>query len=135
MGRWVALLRQGEAAPNFLKKDWFVAGLWLLLREKVRGRFPANYDAAIEVARLKDRKLHLQAQNLEFQQEGKGARLQQQPVVAFAQHNQQEAESAVVNDQQELLSQITSQLESLSFHLVQQGNPNPPNQGQGRRNQ
>ena len=65
-GRWVALLRQGEVAPDFLKKDWFVAGLRSSLREKVRGRFPADYDAALGVAHLKDRKLHLQDQNAKF---------------------------------------------------------------------
>ena len=55
------MLRQGEVAPDFLKKDRFVAGIWSSLREKVRGRFPANYDATVKVAHLKDRKLHLQA--------------------------------------------------------------------------
>ena len=49
-GKWVALLRQGEVAPNFLKRFWFVIRQWLSLREKVRGRFPTNYDMAIEVA-------------------------------------------------------------------------------------
>ena len=57
----MASLQQGEVAPKFLKKDWFVVGLWSLLKEKVRGMFLANYDAAIEVAHLKDRKLCLQA--------------------------------------------------------------------------
>ncbi|MCO5592137.1 hypothetical protein L7F22_046133 [Adiantum nelumboides] len=34
--RWVASLRLGEAAPGFLKKDCFVAGLCPPLREKVK---------------------------------------------------------------------------------------------------
>ena len=59
-GRWIALLRTGEVAPHFLKKERFMAGLWLSLSEKVRGRFPADYEEAIGVACLKDKKLSLQ---------------------------------------------------------------------------
>ncbi|MCO5599143.1 hypothetical protein L7F22_053243 [Adiantum nelumboides] len=59
-GRWVASLRQGDVALDFLKKDRFIAGLWPPLKEKVRGRFPETYDLAVEVACLKDKKLRLQ---------------------------------------------------------------------------
>ena len=54
------MLRPGEVAPDFLKKERFMAGLWPSLSEKVRGRFPADYEEAIGVARLKDKKLRLQ---------------------------------------------------------------------------
>ena len=57
-GRWIASLRPGEVAP---KKELFMARLWPLLSEKVKGRFLANYEEAVEVACLKDKKLCLQA--------------------------------------------------------------------------
>ena len=60
-GWWIALLSPREVAPDFLKKERFMASLWLLLSEKVRGRFLANYEEAIEVDRLKDKNLFLQA--------------------------------------------------------------------------
>ncbi|MCO5597327.1 hypothetical protein L7F22_051403 [Adiantum nelumboides] len=55
--RWVASLRLGEAAPDFLKKDCFVAGLCPPLREKVKGRFPVTWMDARDIARLKERKI------------------------------------------------------------------------------
>ena len=58
-GWWIALLRPGEVAPDFLKKERFMAGWWPSLSEKVRGRFPADYEEAIGVVRLKDKKLCL----------------------------------------------------------------------------
>ena len=68
-GQCIASLRPREVAPDFLKKERFMAGLWPLLNQKlnqkVRGRFPANYEEAIEVACLKDKKLHLQAQSMQ----------------------------------------------------------------------
>ena len=55
------MLRQREVKLDFLKKDQFVTNkkLWWSLKEKVRGRFLANYDVTIKVACLKDRKLFL----------------------------------------------------------------------------
>ncbi|MCO5591858.1 hypothetical protein L7F22_045851 [Adiantum nelumboides] len=55
--RWVASLRLGEAAPDFLKKDRFVAGLCPPLREKMKGRFPVTWMDAKDIARLKERKI------------------------------------------------------------------------------
>ena len=66
----------------------FVAGLWPSLSEKVRGRFPTDYEEAIKVARLRDKKLRLQAQSIQPQQQGEGARSMQQQMVVPAQHNQ-----------------------------------------------
>ena len=51
------MLRPREVAPDFLKKERFMAGLWPSLSEKVRGRFPADYEEAVGVACLKDKKL------------------------------------------------------------------------------
>ena len=82
-----------------------MAGLWPLLNEKVRGRFLANYEEAVEVARLKDKKLRLQAQNTQPQQQGEGATSAQQQAVVPTQHNQlpiEEEMSIATNDQQEL---------------------------------
>ncbi|MCO5613483.1 hypothetical protein L7F22_067760 [Adiantum nelumboides] len=58
--RWVALLRLGEAAPDFLKKDRFVAGLCPPLREKVKGRFPVTWMDAKDIAYLEERKIRYQ---------------------------------------------------------------------------
>ena len=66
-GRWISLLRLGEVATDYLKKERFMAGLWPSLSEKVKGRFLANYEEAIEVARLKDKKLRLQARSTQPQ--------------------------------------------------------------------
>ncbi|MCO5575776.1 hypothetical protein L7F22_029581 [Adiantum nelumboides] len=60
--RWVASLREGEGAPYFLKKGRFIAGLWSPLKDKVKGTFSATYEFALEVTRLKDKKLRIQAQ-------------------------------------------------------------------------
>ena len=62
---WAASLGRGEGAPNFLKKDRFLAGLYLPLREKVKGRFPATYKEAVKIAREKDRKLSVTDEILE----------------------------------------------------------------------
>ena len=93
-----------------------MAGLWPSLSEKVRGRFPADYEEAVGVARLEDKKLRLQAQNTQPQQQGEGARLAQQQMIVPAQHNQlpvEEETPTTVNYQQELRNQITSHLENL----------------------
>ena len=102
-GRWIALLRPGEVALDFLKKE----RLWPSLSEKVRKRFPTNYEEAIEVAHLKDKKLHLQAQTMQPQKQEEGAKLVQQQTIVPTQHNQlpvEEETSATANDQQELLN-------------------------------
>ncbi|MCO5566669.1 hypothetical protein L7F22_020347 [Adiantum nelumboides] len=70
--RWVASLRLGKAAPDFLKKDRFVAGLCPPLREKVKGRFPVTWMDARDIARLKERKIRYQLQQREADQEEEG---------------------------------------------------------------
>ena len=54
---WEASLLDGERAPNFLQKERFLAGLSLILQEKVRGKFPETFDEAKQWAKMKDRKL------------------------------------------------------------------------------
>ena len=58
---WEASLPEGESAPNFLQKERFLAGLSPVLQEKVRGKFPENFDKAKQWAKAKDRKLQFQA--------------------------------------------------------------------------
>ncbi|MCO5591417.1 hypothetical protein L7F22_045400 [Adiantum nelumboides] len=53
--KWVATLAIGERAPDFLKRDRFVAGLCPPLKDKVKARFRVTFEAAREVARLKAR--------------------------------------------------------------------------------
>ena len=57
-GLWLASLGEGEAAPDFLKKDKFMLGLCEPLWEKVPGNFPASYAEAVETAKRKKKKLH-----------------------------------------------------------------------------
>ncbi|MCO5586952.1 hypothetical protein L7F22_040897 [Adiantum nelumboides] len=124
--RWVASLRLGEAAPNFLKKDCFVAGLCPPLREKVKGRLPVMWMDARDIARLKERKIRCQLQQREVDQEEEGMAPvppTNAPVAHRGQGNQ---------DQQELLNRITHQLEDLSIHLVRGERGPPPNQEQAR---
>ena len=50
-GLWITSLGEGQGALDFLKKDKFMLGLCEPLREKVRGKFPASYEEAVEIAR------------------------------------------------------------------------------------
>ncbi|MCO5593387.1 hypothetical protein L7F22_047399 [Adiantum nelumboides] len=54
---WIASLRLGEAASNFLKKDCFVVGLCPPLEEKVKERFLVTWIDARDIAHLKERKI------------------------------------------------------------------------------
>ncbi|MCO5550787.1 hypothetical protein L7F22_004278 [Adiantum nelumboides] len=110
--KWCASLGEGERAPECLKKDCFLAGLYPILREKVKVKFPDTFEKAMAYAREKDRKLKFQAQL----QGGMEPPLPAQPIartVAGTSATDQES------SQQELLQQITNQLESLSINLVQ----------------
>ncbi|MCO5596488.1 hypothetical protein L7F22_050551 [Adiantum nelumboides] len=110
--KWCASLGEGERAPECLKKDCFLAGLYPILREKVKVKFPDTFEKAMAYAREKDRKLKFQAQL----QGGMELPPPAQPIartVAGTSVTDQES------SQQELLQQITNQLESLSINLVQ----------------
>ena len=52
--QWVTALLEGEMAPNFLKKERFIAGLHPILQQKVRGKFPETFEEAMQWAKLKD---------------------------------------------------------------------------------
>ena len=69
---WEASLPEGERAPKFLQKERFLAGLSLLLLDKVRWKFPKNFKEARKWAKLKDCKLQFQ-ENL--------ARREHQPLI------------------------------------------------------
>ncbi|MCO5596737.1 hypothetical protein L7F22_050806 [Adiantum nelumboides] len=124
--RWVASLRLGEAALDFLKSDRFVAGFCPPLREKVKGRFPVTWMDAKDIARLKERKIRYQLQQREVDQEKEGM-APVPPTNAPTAHRGQGNQ-----DQQELLNRITHQLEDLLVHLVRGGRAPPPNQEQAR---
>ena len=59
--QWELSLPEGEGAPDFLKKEKFLAGLSPSLQEKVKGKFSKSFEEAMQWARLKDRKLQFQA--------------------------------------------------------------------------
>ncbi|MCO5602174.1 hypothetical protein L7F22_056302 [Adiantum nelumboides] len=110
--KWCALLGEGERAPECLKKDCFLARLYPILREKVKVKFSDTFENAMAYAREKDRKLKFQAQL----QGGMEPPPPAQPIArAVAGTSATDQESS----QQELLQQITNQLESLSINLVQ----------------
>ncbi|MCO5595096.1 hypothetical protein L7F22_049134 [Adiantum nelumboides] len=81
---------------------------------------------ARDIARLKERKIRYQLQQREADQEEDGM-APAPPTNALAAHQGQGNQ-----DQQELLSRITHQLENLSVHLVHGGRGPPPNQEQAR---
>ncbi|MCO5569333.1 hypothetical protein L7F22_023045 [Adiantum nelumboides] len=110
--KWCASLGEGERAPKCLKKDCFLAGLYPILQEKVKVKFLDTFEKAMAYAREKDRKLKFQAQL----QGGMEPPPLTQPIArAVAGTSATDQESS----QQELLQQITNQLESLSINLVQ----------------
>ena len=60
-GRWDRSLANAGAAPAFLKRDRFVAGLFTPLRLKVESKFPPTFEEAVRIAREKERKLSYHA--------------------------------------------------------------------------
>ena len=56
---WEASLNEGERAPNFLQKERFLAGLNLLLQEKVQAKFLETFEEARQLVRAKDHNLQL----------------------------------------------------------------------------
>ena len=47
---------EGEKVSNFLQKERFLAGLSLVLQDKVRGKFPKNFKEAKQWVDAKDYK-------------------------------------------------------------------------------
>ncbi|MCO5570300.1 hypothetical protein L7F22_024018 [Adiantum nelumboides] len=55
--RWAASLQGQSGAPNFLKRDKFVEGMFSTLKEKVEAKFPQTFEEAQEIATIKFKKL------------------------------------------------------------------------------
>ena len=109
---WEVSLGEGERAPNFLQKERFLAGLFPLLQEKVKGKFPESFKEAMQWARLKDRKLQFQSYTTRTEQP--------QPSNVVTMNEQPSAPIATPEDSHlELLQRVTTQLDNLSINLVQ----------------
>ena len=108
---WEASLPEGERAPNFLQKERFLAGLSPVLQEKVRGKFPENFEEAMHWAKAKDRKLQFQSGLL---------RRELQPLTNEQSPQPPPAPPVTPEDPHlELLQRVTNQLDNLSINLVQ----------------
>ncbi|MCO5614557.1 hypothetical protein L7F22_068840 [Adiantum nelumboides] len=112
MGEVVCVTRRRRKGTRVPKKRLLLSRTLPILREKVKVKFPDTFEKAMAYAREKDRKLKFQAQL----QGGMEPPPPAQPIartVAGTSVTDQES------SQQELLQQITNQLESLSINLVQ----------------
>ncbi|MCO5549191.1 hypothetical protein L7F22_002657 [Adiantum nelumboides] len=120
---WEASLAEGERAPNFLKKEKFLAGLFPDLQEKVKGKFPETFEEALQIARVKDRKLEYQAHT---------SRVEHPQGPTMADERLPSAPTTTPEDPHlELLQRVTNQLDNLSINMVQgvrQQQPQPNNE-------
>ncbi|MCO5562015.1 hypothetical protein L7F22_015641 [Adiantum nelumboides] len=120
---WEASLAEGERAPNFLKKEKFLAGLFPDLQEKVKGKFPETFEEALQIARVKDRKLEYQAHT---------SRVEHPQGPTMADERLPPAPTTTPEDPHlELLQRVTNQLDNLSINMVQgvrQQQPQPNNE-------
>ncbi|MCO5610892.1 hypothetical protein L7F22_065135 [Adiantum nelumboides] len=118
-----ASLAEGERAPNFLKKEKFLAGLFPDLQEKVKGKFPETFEEALQIARVKDRKLKYQAHT---------SRVEHPQGPTMADERLPPAPTTTPEDPYlELLQRVTNQLDNLSINMVQgmrQQQPQPNNE-------
>ena len=116
-GQWSDSLNPGERAPNCLQKDRFISGLYPLLREKVKSKFPNTFEDALRIAREKNRKILYQAQAGQLALGGNVTTMnasQAPPNVPNA--------PGLDRGQEDMLQQInnlTNQLEGLRVNLVQ----------------
>ncbi|MCO5582496.1 hypothetical protein L7F22_036393 [Adiantum nelumboides] len=119
---WEASLAEGERAPNFLKKEKFLAGLFPDLQEKVKGKFPETFEEALQIARVKDQKLEYQATS----------RVEHPQGPTMADERLPPAPTTTPEDPHlELLQRVTNQLDNLSINMVQgvrQQQPQPNNE-------
>ncbi|MCO5571744.1 hypothetical protein L7F22_025492 [Adiantum nelumboides] len=119
---WEASLAEGERAPNFLKKEKFLAGLFPDLQEKVKGKFPETFEEALQIARVKDRKLEYQAHT---------SRVEHPQGPTMADERLPPAPTTTPEDPHlKLLQRVTNQLDNLSINMVQgvrQQQPQPNN--------
>ncbi|MCO5575135.1 hypothetical protein L7F22_028932 [Adiantum nelumboides] len=113
--RWAASLQGQGGAPNFLKRDKFVEGMFPTLKEKVEAKFPQTFEEAQEIATVKFKKL--------LYQERKSNCVKEREEVNVPQHtnNAQPRVASVSADshQEDLLHKLTQQLETLTLNLVQ----------------
>ncbi|MCO5597841.1 hypothetical protein L7F22_051925 [Adiantum nelumboides] len=120
---WEASLAEGERAPNFLKKEKFLAGLFPDLQEKVKGKFPETFEEALQIARVKDRKLEYQAHT---------SRVEHPQGPTMADERLPPAPTTTPEDPHlELLQRVTNQLNNLFINMVQgvrQQQPQPNNE-------
>ncbi|MCO5573994.1 hypothetical protein L7F22_027772 [Adiantum nelumboides] len=120
---WEASLAEGERALNFLKKEKFLAGLFPDLQEKVKGKFPETFEEALQIARVKDRKLEYQAHT---------SRVEHPQGPTMADERLPPAPTTTPEDPHlELLQRVTNQLDNLSINMVQgvrQQQPQPNNE-------
>ncbi|MCO5557281.1 hypothetical protein L7F22_010842 [Adiantum nelumboides] len=120
---WEASLAEGERAPNFLKKEKFLAGLFPDLQEKVKGKFPETFEEALQIACVKD-------QNLEYQAHTSRVEHPQGPTMAD--ERLPPALTTTPEDSHlELLQRVTNRLDNLSINMVQgvrQQQPQPNNE-------
>ncbi|MCO5602921.1 hypothetical protein L7F22_057061 [Adiantum nelumboides] len=129
---WEASLAEGERAPNFLKKEKFLAGLFSDLQEKVKGKFPETFEEALQIARVKDRKLEYQAHT---------SRVEHPQGPTMADERLPPAPTTTPEDPHlELLQRVTNQLDNLSINMVQgvrqqQPQPNTERMPNGPRRQ
>ncbi|MCO5575333.1 hypothetical protein L7F22_029133 [Adiantum nelumboides] len=120
---WEASLAEGERAPNFLKKEKFLARLFPDLQEKVKGKFPETFEEALQIARVKDQKLEYQAHT---------SRVEHPQGPTMADERLPSAPTTTPEDPHlELLQRVTNQLDNLSINMVQgvhQQQPQPNNE-------
>ncbi|MCO5595068.1 hypothetical protein L7F22_049105 [Adiantum nelumboides] len=113
--RWAASLQGQGGAPNFLKRDKFVEGMFPTLKEKVEAKFPQTFEEAQEIATVKFKKL--------LYQERKSNCVKEREEVNVPQHtnNAQPKVAPISADshQEDLLHKLTQQLETLTLNLVQ----------------
>ncbi|MCO5562882.1 hypothetical protein L7F22_016518 [Adiantum nelumboides] len=98
--RWAASLQGQGGAPNFLKRDKFVEGMFPTLKEKVEAKFPQTFEEAQEIATVKFKKLLYQERKSNCVKE-------------------REAPISADSHQEDLLHKLTQQLETLTLNLVQ----------------
>ncbi|MCO5567617.1 hypothetical protein L7F22_021311 [Adiantum nelumboides] len=113
--RWAASLQGQGGAPNFLKRDKFVEGMFPTLKEKVEAKFPQTFEEAQEIATVKFKKL--------LYQERKSNCIKEREEVNVPQHtnNAQHRVASIIADshQEDLLHKLTQQLDTLTLNLLQ----------------
>ena len=85
-----------------------MAGLSSCLQEKVKGKFPENFEEAVQWARLKDRKLQFQTHLM---------RRESQPSTSGVSEQQPAPSTTLADPHLELLQRVTNQLSEMSVNM------------------